>query len=302
MNCVIKYLLGIDGGGTKTEFLLTDLSYNVLNRIVSVSSNPVNIGIDSAISVLKNGIDDICKGIDLSEISVFAGLSGAGNIDIRSDIEDFFSSLGFGNYKIGTDADSAVAVALHGQDGIALLLGTGIICYYVKNGCLNRIGGRGFMIDKGGSGFCYGSDVLNAAFEHLDGRENSKVIFELVENRLGKKLEDAVSDIYSGGASYVASFAPVAFEAYKRGDVVAEKIINRNLSETAKIINTAKSNFNDSVSIVICGGLTNEKEIIRDILPRYLSSGVSFEFLQQDIVYGALLIGKEAIEGGRDYA
>ncbi len=293
----IRYLLAIDGGGTKTEFILSDKNLNVLNRVLSGSSNPVNIGICQAVSVLRQGIEEVCSGIDLYEVSAFAGLAGAGSAEIVIEIERLFKELEFGCYKVGTDADSAVEASLRGQDGIALLLGTGIICYYRKDGVLGRIGGRGYMIDKGGSGYCYGSDVLNAAFEYLDSRGNSKLIFDLVESRLCKKLEDAVSDIYSGGPAYVASFAPIVFDAYKRGDDTAEKIIRNNLEETAKIINTAISRFEQNKNIVICGGLAEQKEIIKEILPEFLSDEVSFDFLKETISYGAMLIAKQISEG-----
>ena len=52
----IKYCLGIDGGGTKTEFLLTDIHSAEIKRLVLGSSNPVNEGLDAAKAILKEGI------------------------------------------------------------------------------------------------------------------------------------------------------------------------------------------------------------------------------------------------------
>ena len=55
----IKYLLGIDGGGTKTEFLLSDLNGNEIKRLFLGGSNPVNIGIENTLAVLEKGIKQI---------------------------------------------------------------------------------------------------------------------------------------------------------------------------------------------------------------------------------------------------
>ena len=71
----IKYLLGIDGGGTKTEFLLTDMNEKEIKRIFLGASNPVNIGLENTKALLKEGITEICDGYDFSEIAVFAGLA-----------------------------------------------------------------------------------------------------------------------------------------------------------------------------------------------------------------------------------
>lgn len=184
----IKYLLGIDGGGTKTEFLLTDIDKNEIRRAVLGTSNPVNIGIKNAKNILRQGISEICEGFDYAEISVFAGLAGGGADDIKTEISRFLGELGFGAHSNGTDADSAIAVALKDENGTAVIMGTGIIAFSRSHSGLHRVGGRGYMIDKGGSGFCLGSDALNSAFEVLDGRGGSKLILGLIEKSSAKVL------------------------------------------------------------------------------------------------------------------
>jgi len=195
----IKYLLGIDGGGTKTEFLLTDLNERKNRQIILGTSNPVNIGTENCKSVLGQGISEICEGLDYTEVSVFAGLAGSGSNDINAEIHRFLGEFGFGAYSNGSDADSVLEAALKGKNGAAVIMGTGIIAFSRSDEKLHRTGGRGYMIDKGGSGFCFGSDALNSAFEYLDGRGGSKLIFSLVEKKLGKSLENSVAEIYSGG-------------------------------------------------------------------------------------------------------
>lgn len=294
----IKYLLGIDGGGTKTEFLLTDLKGNEVNRIVLGTSNPVNIGIESSKSVLRQGITEICKSLNFAEISVFAGIAGSSAEHIKTEIRKFLGEFGFGSYSNGTDADSAVSVALKGENGVTVIMGTGIIAFSCSDGKTHRIGGRGYMIDKGGSGFCFGSDALNSAFEFLDGRGGSKSILKFVEEKLGKSLEDSVSEIYSGGATLVASFAPVIFEAYAQGDADAEKILDRNAYETAKLITAARHYIKSDDKTVICGGLCKQKDILLPLLLKYLDKDIPLTFSDEPMIKGAILLAKENIQGG----
>ena len=292
MSEKIKYLLGIDGGGTKTEFLLTDMSLNEVGRIILGTSNPVNTGIENTKSVLLQGIEEICKGISFSEISVFAGLAGGGADEIKTEINSFLASFGFGAFANGSDAESAVSLSLKGENGAAVIMGTGIIAFVRKGAETHRIGGRGFMIDKGTSGFCLGSEVLNAAFEFLDKRGDSRIIYELVEKKLGKSPESAVSEIYAGGASFVASFAPVLFEAYKTGDKTAEEILYRNVRETAKLIRTAQGYLEKGEKTVICGGLCKQKNILKPLFDKYISADFPLVFSDEPMVNGALLIAK----------
>lgn len=294
----IKYLLGIDGGGTKTEFLLTDINEIIIKRIVLGTSNPVNIGIEKSKAILRQGISQVCEGLNYGEISVFSGLAGGGADNIKAEIYRFLGDFGFGAYSNGSDIDSTLEIALKGENGAAVIMGTGIAAFTRSNGELHRTGGWGYMIDKGGSGFCFGSDALNSAFEFIDGRGGSELIFNLVEKRLGKKLEKSVSEIYAGGATYIASFAPVIFEAYEQGDTEAEKILDRNAREAAKIITAAHRFLDKKEKTVICGGLCRQKDILKPFLLRYIEDDFPLIFSDEPIVNGTLSLAKSNIQGG----
>lgn len=288
-----KYLLGIDGGGTKTEFLLTDSDGKEIRRLLLDGSNPVNKGIENTYSVLKEGIMQICEGIAVGKISVFAGIAGGKTGENQKLINDFLSQFGFASFACGSDIDLALEVALKGENGTVVIMGTGIVAYSRYGGKLYRTGGRGYMIDKGGSGFHFGSDALNSAFEFLDGRGGSKIILSLVEKRLGESLESAVDMIYRGGAACIASFAPAVFEAFALGDSKASEIIDRNAYEAAKIINGALSfSGNCDSKVVICGGLCKQKEIISSFLMKHIDGEVPVMFLDEPMVNGAILLAK----------
>ena len=289
----INYLLGIDGGGTKTEFLLSDLNGNEIKRMFLGGSNPVNIGIENTLAVLEKGIKQICEGFSYNEISAYAGIAGGKIGENQSQINNILSLFGFSSFDCGSDIDLVLETALKGEDGTAVIMGTGIVAYAKSNGKLHRAGGRGYMIDRGGSGFHFGSDALNSAFEYFDGRGTSEIIFKLTEKKLGKPLESSVSEIYKGGASYAASFAPIVFEAYKLGDATAYEIIDRNACEAAKIINGARNtlkNYNDK--IVVCGGLCKQKDILSPFLKKYIEGEAPLIFLDEPMVNGAVSLAR----------
>lgn len=286
----VKYLLGIDGGGTKTEFLLCNSDGTEIRRLFLGESNPVNKGVENTFAVLGEGIAQICDGFDFSQVSVFAGIAGAKSGENQRLINEFLSRFGFASFGCGSDIDLALEAALKGEDGTAVIMGTGIVAYARSGETLHRAGGRGYMIDKGGSGFHFGSDALNAAFEFIDGRGGSEIIFNLVEKKLGKSPEACVADVYSLGTAYVASFAPVVFEAFKLGDDVAKEIIDRNAFEAAKVINGAKKNTNGK--IVVCGGLCKQKEILYPFLMKYIEGEATLTFLDEPLVNGAVSLAK----------
>lgn len=296
-SAVIKYLLGIDGGGTKTEFLLADLELNEINRTVLGASNPVNLGIENALKILENGISDVCGDIDKREIAVFAGLAGGISGNNHTAISGFLYDCGFGAYGNGGDTDNVIKMALADDDGVAVIMGTGIIAFSVCNGMRHRIGGWGYMIDKGASGFSYGADALESALKSADGRGGSALLLSLAEEKLGAPIADCIPEIYKGGAAFVASFAPLVFEACAKGDLHAQSIVERNTRYAAEIISAGLRLHNGKrVKTVICGGLCSQKEVIGPLLTEYLGEENKIEFLQKPPVYGALAVAKSIAE------
>ena len=288
MNDKIRYFLGIDAGGTKTEFLLTDENGNEIKRVFLGSANPLNSGAEKAQEILSTGISQVCEGIKLSEVSVFAGLAGGISGNNKVIISNFLSSFGFGAYGNGSDTDNALEAALNGEDGVVVIMGTGIVAFCQKNSERFRVGGWGYMIDKGGSGFSVGSDVLDAAFKDFDGRSNSGVIRQLVEKKINRPLPEIIGDIYSEGAVSVAAFAPVAFEAYDMGDKDAEKILSRNAQEIAVLIRTCCEKIGKSDRIVLCGGMCKRKDILAPMIENHLGGGYNSGFLNEPMVNGAV--------------
>ena len=296
----IRYFLGIDGGGTKTEFLLTDNECNELKRIILGASNPVNGSVENTLSVLKNGIDEICRDINPDEISVFAGIAGSKSCDIKNRISDFLLSYGFGKFSNGSDTENAISTALKDKNGIAVIMGTGIIAYARFNDTLFRAGGWGYMIDKGGSAYCYGADALNNALSFIDGRGGSELIKNLIEKKLTLPLEEAIPLIYKNGPAFVASFAPAVFEAYELNDSNASEIIDRNCKELASVIKAAGKNINeDKINTVLLGGLCKQKYVIEKFLKKYIDDKLIVSFSDEPMVNGAIFMAQKIQNEGR---
>lgn len=291
----VKFLLGIDGGGTKTEFLLTDLDRKSVRRVVLGGSNPVDIGIDNCKKILEEGIQQVCAGTNLREVSVFAGLAGGMTSGFLEEIRAFLASYSFAKIQSGSDIDNAIELALNGEDGMVVVMGTGIVGFAQKDGKRSRVGGWGYLIDKGGSGFNFGSDALECALKYLDGRGGSRLINELIEQQLGKSIPPAIYDLYQNGKKYIASLAHVVFKAYEQKDPFAEKIIQRNMREVAELVK-AGTKMTENRKIVICGGLCHYATILKPFLDKELGHNWEITFITEPIVNGAVSIAYKNIE------
>ncbi len=289
----IKYLLAVDGGGSKTEFLLTDIEKNELARCVLGASNPADIGIDNVKALLEEGIRKTCTGIHLREVAAFVGLAGSSGGNRRQILNDFLSGFGFGAFSNGSDTESMLAMALHGEDGVAVIMGTGVIAYAQVAGKRHRIGGWSYHIDKGGSGYNIASEAIYSALKHIDGRDGSEILRTLLEERLGKPLPNAISEIHGGGRATIASFAPLVFEACDRGDAYALRILDGNVREVAEMILAGSKHLaNGDVKVVILGGLCHRPDLLSPLFRKYLPQGFQITFDQEPVVNGALMLAE----------
>ena len=264
------YYLGIDGGGTKTEFLLCDKDGQPVSRAFLSACNPVDVGFDRAFEVLKKGIAEVCSGVPLKKVAGYAGIAGGTTGDNSQKIGNFLSRFGFFRAENGSDAHNAVAAALGSRNGISVILGTGNVVYTQKDGTLYRTGGFGYLFDDCGSGYSIGRDGILAALKAEQNAAKSTSLTELIREKSGKsRVIDALPDFYLGGKREIASYAPLVFSAYETGDKEAENILWQNFSSVAQLICDASAYLDeDAVTVSLTGSIANGRDVINMIEKR----------------------------------
>src|SRR5262245_23362100 len=126
----MDFILGVDGGGTKTVALLGDLDGNVLARGISGPSNTNAVGFNAACSALEGAIRMARKDYPGDIAALCWGLAGAGRTE---DIERFrkWASHKFPRtvVKVINDAEILLMAGVPSGPALALICGTGSIIY-----------------------------------------------------------------------------------------------------------------------------------------------------------------------------
>lgn len=287
-----RYTLGIDGGGTKCALALGDRDGRVLRTLTVGACNPMDIGLEAATAVLREGIYGTLGDIPPSEVACFAGIAGGGNPEMRARLGEFFASFGFYTFENGSDNRNLLAAALGDRDGITLVLGTGICAFTQRGGQQIRTGGWGYLIDGGGSGYDLGRDALRAYFFAQDGTRPSGILAQEVERMSDMDADRLLTHIYAGGKRAVAAFAPAVFSAVARGDGEAQAILERSMAHAADVVRTAASHLPDGrVCVCLAGGLTQRPEVL-DALRAQLNDEARYALsvLSVPPVEGALML------------
>lgn len=284
------YYLGVDGGGTKTEFLLCDKNRKVVSRIILGGCNPVDIGLEKCLQILKSGIEQVLDGIDPSMVSAFVGIAGGITGDYKQRIPDLLSTFRFASFANGSDAENAVAAALESEDGIAVIAGTGSIAFIKQGNKLTRVGGWGYLLEEGGSGYYIGRDAIYSALMQEEGSLTTTPLYKAVLEKSGKpKVLDAIADLYKGGKKELASFTPLVFNAADQNDPVAKEILAKNAKAIANLINRAKQlSGMDTVKAVIVGGLMSRNDLLIPLIKEGLLEGITLDIYTDPPVNGAI--------------
>jgi len=275
-------LVGIDGGGTKTEFVLFDRKGNVLRVERTEGSNPNDMGIEKTLEVLSTGLDRVLRG--KMPQAVFAGIGGVSlekyQIAIREHLTDKYHSM------IGADTDAANVLSMGADpdNSMAVICGTGS-CVFVRKGKERyRLGGWGYLLDQAGSAYDVGKDALRCALAVEDGLREPSVLTNRVAAALGGNVFANISTVYGQGRPFIADLAMVVVEAAKGGDADALQILKENAQRLAQLLKTAVTRYNAPTQVVAAGSFW-KCDIFRQMVQDM--AGVTLILPELPPVYGA---------------
>ena len=250
-----KLFIGIDGGATKTEFLLCTESGIIVERLLRVGSNPNVCGLEKACETLKDGIDFFLERHSHIE-GIFCGVAGSMSGENGKKIKAFLhKKYPLLKSEVGSDILNVIYGGPSADKCIAVILGTGFAVYANQNEELSRIGAWGYLLDDLGGGFGLGKAVLQAVLAENDGLGEKTMLTDLVQEKLGTTVWESIDKIYKGGDSMVASFAPLAFKASAADDAVAEKIMEAFVQNIIKHLKCALKKHTYTKEVVLAGGL-----------------------------------------------
>ncbi|MBQ9792260.1 MAG: hypothetical protein IJW32_00750 [Clostridia bacterium] len=297
----MKGLIAVDGGGTKTEVVLADTTGRILTKKFYEGTNLNSVSHDQAMLTLVVGVREalsVAQQFDIDVTGAFFGLAGGLNGRNQQIIYNYFKPKFFSstNFTNGGDEQNAVNVGIkNAPNGIAVIAGTGSNVGVKKDGVIlpnPQLSGWGFMFDNGGSGFDYGRDAVLAAKAQANGTGEPTIITNMLEHRLNSSVFDGLKKMYDGGARFVASLAPIVFDAYRQGDKVAGDIIDGQTTNVANLINNAHTVIDSDTSAVVglVGGIfAHEREILEPMLEGKVDENLTLTFPQENQIYGALM-------------
>jgi N-acetylglucosamine kinase-like BadF-type ATPase len=255
----VRYVIGIDAGGTKTVGLLGDESGTVLRE---ARSGGANLRLQGELSVEKS-LFQVIDALDAPQAvdALCLGIAGVGNDADRAVVRDVLRRLGIRRaVRIVNDAEIALVAGAPDGHGIVLVSGTGSIAYGVDPSGKNaRSGGWGYLLGDEGSAFWLGHAAVRAGIRAADGRGPATILFERICEHLDlREPVRLVEWFYDQELSRtrVAQLARLVEEAAADGDETAQDLLDhaaRHLARAARAVER-QLDFPGAFPLVLSGG------------------------------------------------
>ncbi len=316
--------LGVDGGGTKTDFVLVDSSGHVLGRCQGATSYYLQTGFDGLNHVLKDGVEAVlaAAGRSAGDLAyAFFGLPAHGEDSSVQPLLDVMPEavLGHRRYLCGNDMICGWAGSLAGADGINIVAGTGSIGYGERLGRGARAGGWGEVFSDEGSAYWIAIQGLAAFARMSDGRLAKGPLHALLKDHFGLAADlDLCGKVMGDGPpsrDQIAALSQHVAKAAQGGDTTARAIFARAGQELADMIAAIHRALGyapgETVRVSYSGGIFNCGALILDPLRAGLPQACRLEtpILPPGIgaaLYAARLAGEplapEALDRLRTYA
>ena len=239
--------LGVDGGGTKTAFVLADATGRVLAAHQEGSLYHPEVGMAEVVATLRRGAERVARAAGVAPdafAGAWVGLPAFGEDSrVQARLEalpgEAFPGIPVGR---GNDLECSHAGALGGADGISLVAGTGSMTWGRWQGRAVRCGGWGEVFGDEGSAYWIAREGLALFSRMSDGRAERGPLHELLRRRTGIESDLDLSGLVvnEGARSAVAGFAVAVHEAALAGDVAAGDILDRAAGELAQLVRATR--------------------------------------------------------------
>ena len=277
------FVIGVDGGGSKTEAVILDVVGLELGRWRDGSSNLHIVGKQGVREALAASMQGAASaaGVDLSQAAaVVWALAGAGRPDDARILRALQAELlpetpG----RVVPDAVAALVGGVGARFGVVVISGTGMMVYGEDGrGASARAGGWGHLLD-GGSGYAIALDALRAIARADDGYDLPTRLTSRILSALQlPSPQHLISWLYAPERKpdQIAALAPWVLDEAEAGDLMAVEAVLQAADALAAGVDAVARQLalKDAFPLVLSGGLLTGNAFYRAVVTQSIRTRV----------------------------
>lgn len=307
----MNYVIGIDGGGTKTHLRLAAASGELIAEVFGEASN---LGSNSQTAVTNNLEQLVKNGLALAPGTLgecaavclgTAGISMASAPQILRNI--LLRATGCQNVTVVGDHELLLCDEAEKNPVVLVIAGTGAICYGKKDAQTTvRSSGWGHLVGDEGGAYYIAARGLQKALKAYDHRAEKNTMLSYFFRQLGvSTVQELISYIYDGNTKkqQIAELAKAVDAAAKDGDFAAQSVLADAANELVdscvaviKSIEVAEKPF----TVLLSGSVMTKNLFVRNAFEERISnlySRAQIREPQRDAAWGAVKIALDSLKG-----
>jgi len=309
------YILGVDGGGTKTVARITDTEKNIISEAQGGSANYKSVGQSQAQANLYGVVGEAVKkaGLD-GQVKFASACFGLSGLDSPKD-EKIYRKLiykppltGYLNREktiICNDSRIGLYAGSDSPNAIMIICGTGSNCFGKNSrGLETKANGWDYILGDEGSGFSIAARALKAVMRDYDGRGEGTLLSETILQEL--KLKDIyglIEWVYRQplDTGRIASLAKVVCRTAEKGDKISRDILADEAGEAELSVSTVanKLGFREQeFDLVFVGSVFRCEKYFKSILEKSLKKkfpNINFVPFTKKPVSGAIKLALTSV-------
>lgn len=249
------YLLGIDGGGSKTLALLCDVQGV---PVIDASAGPAHLTNDlpGACDTVLQLIQQVLQQAQLSteQIVLVVGIAGAGDERLKQHLLSALKPEHFAGCFVTTDAKTSLYGANGGAPVVAIALGTGSVAMRLDQSQQEQqVGGWGFSIGDEGGGAAMGKAAVRAALWEQDCHPDSySALAQYIFSLIGQNKTEMLTWLRQANANQYAALAPRVIEL-AASCPAALGVLHKHAADVELLIKATRADT--ALPVVVLGGL-----------------------------------------------
>lgn len=306
------YILSVDGGGTKTEFCISDMEGHIKDSVIVGCSNYKSVGVEAVRESFQAGFELLeKKGIRLGDLrySVW-GISGCDSEHDFSLIRAVLEGLGIDGETSYLCNDGILAFYAQAMEpGMVVIAGTGSIILGIgSDGEYKRASGWGYNISDIGSGYWIGAEALKHTLLYCDGCGGYSPFFDCIREYFKADSFERLPYVVTEVTDYyeIARLAELVTEEAGRGEEVTLGILRHGAEVIARLMGSIyrRMGFDSrmELNIVFSGGVLKSRiyqQLIKEELARQIPlEHVTFSIQKHAPVYGGIRLARRILGQG----
>ena len=234
-----RFLLGVDGGATKTLAAVLDLESKTVHLAHGGPSNQDAVGARAAVEALLGAADEAIGRAGATSDGLGAAVLAIAGTDTAA-VARHVRSARTDAWIVVNDVVGAWATATGAGPGVAAISGTGSNVFGVgTDGRSWRAGGWGHLLGDEGSGYWLGLQSIRAVLHDRDATGPETALSDVAPDFFGLQSVEALAvHVYSKPLTKgeIAAFAIETAKLAERGDAVACELYRRGARELGEQI------------------------------------------------------------------